>query len=100
MPRLQAVDRSDVPALPISPRLRSQLVYFSSNNVGPGVPTLGPDEFFFPEAEVARALDEGVIELVSPLDTANTTEVEISDEQEAFLQWLQTNRVQHVRVAT
>lgn len=97
MPSLQPVDRPEVAPLPVTPRLRTQFVYFATAE-GPGIPILGEDEYFFCEADVARALDEGVVELVSPLDTANTTEVEITEEQEALLQWLQSNRVQHVRV--
>ena len=65
----------------------------------PGVPAMGENEYWIAEAEVERCLDEGVIYLVSPLDTANMTEVEISEEQEALLNWLKGNRVQHVRVA-
>jgi len=41
---------------------------------------------------------EGVFLLVSPLDTDNMTEVELSEEQEALLSWLDRNNVQHVRV--
>ena len=36
--------------------------------------------------------------LVSPLDTANMTEVELTEEQETVLGWLDRNQVQHVRV--
>jgi hypothetical protein len=43
-------------------------------------------------------MDEGVFFLVSPLDTANMTEVELSEEQEVLLHWLQAQRVQHVRL--
>lgn len=39
-----------------------------------------------------------MIALVSPLDTANMTEVELSEEQEAMLLWLQKERIQHVKV--
>lgn len=95
---LQPLDRPEVPPRPISDRLRGQLVYFTGRGDEPGAPSLGPGEFFLPEAQVAEALDDGVIYLVSPLDTANMTEVELSEEQEAMLQWLQTHRVQHVRL--
>lgn len=64
----------------------------------PGIPPLAENEYWFAEAEVAKVLDDGVIYLVSPLDTANMTEVEISEEQENFLGWLQDKKVQHVRV--
>ena len=101
MARLELVplDRPDLPPRPITGRLRTQLVYFGSAADAPGVPPLGPDEFFFAAADVARWLDDGVLYLVSPLDTANMTEVELSEEQEAFLLWLQSTGVQHVRLA-
>jgi len=100
MARLELIplDRPDVPPRPITPRLRTQLVYFGSSQDAPGVPPLGPNEFYFAEADVARWLDDGVLYLVSPLDTANMTEVELSEEQEVFLQWLQASRVRHVRL--
>ena len=47
---------------------------------------------------VLGLFDEGVIYLVSPLDSANATEVELSDEQEALVAWLHKQGVQHVRV--
>ncbi len=97
-PALAPIDRPEVPPRPISDRLRSQLVYFMAVPGAPGVPTLGEDEFWIDRAEVDRWLDEGVIALVSPLDTANMTEVELSEEQEAMLLWLQKERIQHVKV--
>ncbi len=95
---LVPLDRPDVAPLPISGRLRTQLVYFMSAADAEGVPPLGEGEYWFAEAEVARWVDEGVFYLVSPLDTANMTEVEISEEQEDLLRWLDENRVRHVRV--
>ena len=92
------LDRPEIAPLPISPRLRTQLVYFMSAHDAPGVPPLGEHEYWFAAAEVARWLEEGVFYLVSPLDTAHMTEVELSEEQEALLHWLQDHRVQHVRL--
>ena len=64
----------------------------------PGIPPLGEDDFWFDPAEVAKWVDEGVFYLVSPLDTDNMTEVELTEEQEAFLAWLHTQEVRHVRI--
>jgi hypothetical protein len=97
-PRLLPLDRPNIPPLSISARLRGQLVYFMTPPGTAGLPALREDEFWFARDEVSRWLDEGVIRLVSPLDSANATEVELSDEQEALLAWLQKNQVQHVRV--
>jgi hypothetical protein len=99
-PRLIPIDRPDVPPLPVTDRLRSQLVYFMSAADAPGVPPLGPNEYWISREEVERALDEGVVLLVSPLDSENFTEVELSEEQEAMLEWLRRNEVQHIRISS
>lgn len=95
---LVALDRPEIAPLTISTRLRSQLVYFTTPTGSPGVPPLGEDEFWFAPEDVARSLDDGVVFLVSPLDTTNMTEVELSEEQETLLSWLQKNQVRHVRI--
>jgi hypothetical protein len=95
--KLVSVDRPEVSPLPISTRLRSQLVYFMTPSATQGAPALGENEFWFASDEVATWLDDGVFYLVSPLDSANMTEVEITEEQEAMLSWFNRNQVQHVR---
>jgi hypothetical protein len=97
-PLLVPIDRPEVAPRPISPRLRAQLVYFMSASGASGMPTLAEHEYWFAAAEVDKWVDEGVFYLVSPLDTANMTEVELTEEQESLLQWLQDERVQHVRL--
>jgi hypothetical protein len=92
------LDRSDTPPRAISARLRSQLTYFMSPAGSPGIPPLGEHEYWFSPADVARWIDEGVFYLVSPLDTAHQTEVELSEEQEEFLAWLQRGEIRHVRI--
>ena len=101
MARLELIpiDHPEVKPFSISARLRSQLVYFMVDPGSAGVPALAEHEFWFAREEVARWSDEGVFYLVSPLDLANRTEVELTEEQEALLQWLNKHDVQHVRVA-
>ena len=48
--------------------------------------------------DMAKWVDEGVFYLVSPLDTDNMTEVELTEEQEIFLAWLHSGKVRHVRI--
>ncbi len=95
---LVPVDKLQVVPRPISPRLRSQIVYFATAGGSPGVPELGESEYWFDPSDVARWLEDGVISLISPLDTANMTDVELSEEQEEFLGWLATQGVRHVRI--
>jgi hypothetical protein len=97
-PVLVSVDQPGASPLSISARLRSQLVYFMTDATAAGVPPLGENEYWFTREEVAKWLDEGVFYLVSPLDTANMTEVELTEDQEAMLGWLARNQIQHVRV--
>jgi hypothetical protein len=97
-PMLVAVDRPEVSCLPISERMRAQLVYFMTTPSSPGVPPLAENEYWFARSEVAGWLDEGVFYLVSPLDSANKTEVELSEEQEALMNWLHKHHIEHVRV--
>ena len=100
MTRILAVplDQPGVAPREISARLRSQLSYFLSAAGTTGVPALGEHEYWFAASDVARWVDDGVFYLVSPLDTANQTEVELSEEQEEFLNWLARGGIQHVRV--
>jgi hypothetical protein len=95
---LVPIDRAGVRPFPISARLRTQLVYFMSAPGTRGVPPLGEDEYWFAQEDIAGWLDEGVFYLVSPLDTAHQTEVELTEEQESLLHWLRTEQVQHVRL--
>jgi hypothetical protein len=99
MPTLIAVDRPELAPRPISPRLRGQLVYFGAPTGAEGVPRLGEGEYWFQPDDLDRWVDEGVFYLVSPLDTANMTEVELTEEQEALLAWLRDEGIRHVRVA-
>lgn len=94
---LIAVDPEGVAPLPISAKLRTQLVYFAAAAKS-GVDPLGENEYRFDLEEATNLLDEGVIRLVSPLDTANATEVELSEEQETMLEWIKKNRVIHARL--
>ena len=91
---LVPIHPSQLPARPISPRLRSQLVYFAT----PSGPEISESEYKFDLKEVAQWVEDGVISLVSPLDTANMTEVELDEEQENMLIWLSKNAIVHVKV--
>jgi aspartokinase-like uncharacterized kinase len=96
--KLISVDHPEIPALAISTRLRSQLVYFMTPPDTPGIPVLGESEYWLSRSEVTKWLSDGVLLLVSPLDTENMTEVELSEEQEVLLGWLDKHQVQHIRV--
>jgi bifunctional pyridoxal-dependent enzyme with beta-cystathionase and maltose regulon repressor activities len=92
------LDHPQIPPLAISPRMRGQLVYFMAASSAAGMPALEEGEYWFARDEVKKWVDEGVFYLVSPLDSANMTEVELTEEQEALLTWLDKHQIAHVRV--
>jgi hypothetical protein len=96
--KLYSVDHPEVPPLPISARLRSQLVYFMTPPDSAGIPHLGEHEYWIARHDVTHWLMEGVFLLVSPLDSENVTEVELTEEQDTLLSWLDSHHVEHVRV--
>jgi len=96
--QLVAIGRTDVKPLKISPRLRSQFVYFACPPGQQGIPKLEEGEFFFALKETEKWQDDGVIFLVSPLDTDNMTEVELTEEQEDLMDWLVNHKLEHVRL--
>ena len=96
---VQAVGRSDLPPLVMPDRFRTDIAYFMSSPGEPGVPPLGGGEYWVRLDDARRWLDEGVLSLVSPLDSQNKTEVEISEEQEDWLRWMVEHEVQQIRLA-
>lgn len=95
---LLAVDNPAAPRLPISPRLRSQLVYFMTPPDAPNVPPLQANDYWIDAAQSATWFADGVFELVSPLDGEQRTVLELSEEQETLLEWLTSHQIQHIRV--
>lgn len=95
---IASVDHPEAPPLRISPRLRSQFVYFMTPSDHPGLPEIGENEYWIAKDDVTKWLMEGVIELLSPLDTEKVTEVELTEEQETFLTWLNRHHVEHIRI--
>lgn len=96
--KIVSVGRPTPVSKTISHRLRSQLVYFAAPAHAQDVPPLGENEYFFRLGETQKVLEDGVIDLISPLDTANMTEVEITEEQEELLEWLAAHELEHVRL--
>lgn len=80
----------------ISARLRSELVYFAV--LPEPAHELADGEYLFDYGQLRTILDDGVLYLVSPLDTDKMTEVELSEEQEDLLIWITENMICSVRV--
>lgn len=100
MPTLvHAVGRPELPPYPMSDRFRHEIAYFMSVPGSAGVPALAASEYWVGLDQTRQWLDEGVILVVSPLDSASRTEVELSEEQEGWLEWMAEHQVEHIRIA-
>lgn len=96
---IYAVGRPELPPFKISDRFRHEICYFMSVADEPGVPQLGEGEYWISLEKARGWLDEGTIQVVSPLDSENRTEVELSEEQEAWLEWMTEHQIERVRLA-
>lgn len=99
MIHVHAVDQPELPPFPMPDRFRHDVTYFGTPAGEAGAPgTLEAGEHFIRAADARTILDDGVFRLVSPLDSDTTAEIEISEEQEALLEWLIEHGVERVRL--
>jgi hypothetical protein len=96
--RVIAVDRPEIEPRVMPDRFRHDVTYFMTPSGERGVSALGPSEYWIHADDAKRWLDEGVLMLVSPLDSTKSAEVEISEEQESWLEWLLANGIEHIRL--
>jgi hypothetical protein len=95
---VHAVGRPDVPPFAMPARFRTDIAYFMTPFGDYGVAKLPPSEYWIRLDDARTWLDEGVVAVVSPLDSLNKTEFELTDEQENWLRWMVANGVEHVRL--
>lgn len=96
--RVCAVGREDVPAFTMPDRFRTEIVYFMTPGGRDGIPNLPEGEYWIRLDDARRWLDELVLRIVSPLDAEAQAEIELRDDQEAWLEWLVQHGVEHVRI--
>ena len=97
--RVTPLDRSTVPPMAMSQRFRTEIVYFMTPAGTRGAPAnLGGNEYWISLDDARRWLEDGVVLVVSPLDSASKAEIELSEEHEAWLEWMVKNEIQHVRL--
>ncbi len=95
---VRSVDKPQAPPLEMPARFRTDIAYFMTPAGEHGAPKLPEGEYWIRLEDARRWLAEGVVEVVSPLDSLNSTEFEITEEQENWLRWMVANEVQHVCV--
>jgi hypothetical protein len=64
----------------------------------PGAPKLGPNEYWIEPANVNRWLEEGCFSVVSPLDAESVAEIELTEDQERWLEWLKKYAISQVQI--
>jgi hypothetical protein len=98
MQKIIAVDQPSAPPFEMPDRFRTDIAYFMSSPDQADAPKLVEGEYWINPADVERWLQDGVIELVSPLDSLARTEVELTEEQEEWLRWLEKHKIKHIRL--
>jgi len=97
--RVFAVDRADLAPLEMPARFKHDIAYFMTPSGEDGAPQLPAGDYWVSLDNAERVLADGMLLLVSPLDSENQAEVEITEEQEKWLEWMIANQVQHVRLS-
>ena len=95
---VHAAARPDLPPLVMPDRFRHDVTYFMTPPGDHGVPPLPQGEDWVRLEEAERGLEDLVIEVVSPLDSQSKAEIELTEEQEAWLEWMVANRIEHIRL--
>ena len=97
--KLHAVNRPDIPPLELPARFRTEIVFFMTPPGENDAPAkLGENEYWINLADARQWLDDGCLYVVSPLDAQNKAQIELTEDHEAFLEWLVKHSVQHVRI--
>jgi hypothetical protein len=95
---VRSVQQPDLAPWRMPGRFRHEITYFMTPAGEPGVPALASGEYWVRLDNARTWYDDGVFSLVSPLDSENQTEIELSEEQEEWLAWMLEHRVEHVRL--
>lgn len=96
--RVIAIDRPGVPPCDMPARFRTEIAYFMTPFGNPGVPPLAPGEYWVRASDAQQWLNDLVFEIVSPLDAASKAQIELTDDQEAWLEWMVRHHVERVRL--
>lgn len=97
--RVYAVDKPELPPLEMPARFKHDIAYFMTPSGEHGAPRLAAGEYWVRQEDARRWLEEGVLRVYSPLDSEKQAELEITEEQETWLQWLVDHQIQRVRLA-
>lgn len=96
---VHSLEKPELPPFPMTERFRTEIAYFMTPSGEHGAPArLGPGEYWIRLEDARTWLADGVVSVVSPLDAAAKADIELSEEHEAWLEWMVANQIQHVRL--
>lgn len=96
---IHAVDRTDVPVLEMPDRFKTEVVYFMTPPDELGIQNAPPNHYWINLNSAKQWLDDFVIEVVSPLAADAKAEMELTDYQETWLEWVVKYNVEHLLIA-
>lgn len=96
--KVHAVDRPELTPLEMRDHFKTEIVYFMTPTGEHGAPDLAAGEYWIRREDAQQWLEDFVVSVISPLDAASRAEFELTDEQEAWLEWMVANDVQRVRL--
>jgi hypothetical protein len=93
-----AVDIPGLPPFEMPTRINHDIIYFATPAGDAGAPQmLERGHWWVRREDALRIYEDGVVRIVSPLDSSTTAELEITEEQEALLKWLNQHHIEHLR---
>lgn len=95
---VHAVDRPDLPPREMPSRFKHDVTYFMTPSGNAGVPELSAGEYWIRLQDAQRWIEDLVIEVVSPLNSATKAEIELTEEQEEWLDWMIEHKVERIRL--
>jgi len=93
-----AVGMKEVDPLEMPDRFRHEVAYFMALPGEKEVPRIPHGEYWVRLSEAREWFEGGVVSVVSPLDSENKTEFEISEDHEMWLEWMIEHEIQHIRL--
>jgi hypothetical protein len=96
--QIHAVNRPDIAPFPMPERFVHEITFFMAMPGEAGVPKLPAREYWVRLTDAQGFLEEGVVRIVSPLDSDTKAEIELSEEQETWLEWMIKFEIEHIRI--
>lgn len=97
--QIVAIDRPEAGSIAMPERFRKEIVYFMSPADVPNAPQCGKNQYWIPLEHSREWLNDGVFSIVSPLDAESKAEIELTEDQERWLEWMVKHEITVVEVS-